>query len=181
MNEEELEKAHKKQNVNNGLLVSHKTLIKELNKAAEDLSPMKKEFCHAMLTAESQTAAAITAGYSPQSAKSKASQLLVEPAVQHYLGLLGLMRSQVVALDTKQIQSLQLKQYYECVSEGNLKEANVALNQLAKMSGVYDNSALAKAPSAKEVAQMPDKEKDNEVNEMAELLKLVEERKESGT
>lgn len=153
----------------NGLLTDKKHLIEKCRLAVENLSAQQREFCHAMLTAESQTAAAITAGYAEKSARSKASQLMMMPEVQEYIGLLGLLRSQAQAIDATEIISLQLRTYYEAMELGDIKAANTALDQLAKMNGLYNR--LGSAPmSAKELKNKPKDEQESEIADMISIL-----------
>lgn len=169
------------QGFNNGLIRDPKVLQEKAKRVSAALSPQQREFCHAMLTAESQTAAAIAAGYSPQSARSKASQLLILPEVQEYLGILALMRAQAAAIDAAQIIALQLQTYYEARDKDNLTAANVALDQLAKMSGLYKplgNSKLAtELPTAKEFKEMSKDERNDELEEMMNILNETAQRK----
>jgi phage terminase small subunit len=169
----------KKEGFQNGLLTDPSKLAEEARKAAMDLNDIQREFCHAMLTAENQTAAAITAGYSPKSARSWASQLMRMEKIQHYIGLLCLLRSQTIAVDSSEIMSMMLRNYYLAVENGKLKEANEAVKMLADVNGMF-NRNQPKLPSAKEVAKIKSTAKDNnDIEEMTNLLTDVANRKQT--
>ena len=177
MNKDDMEKELENVDMNNGLFRNPKKIVEEMNDLLQSMSPMKREFCHAMQTAESGKAAAISAGYSPNSASCKASQLLTEPAIQRYIGLLGLLRAQVTAMDSREVMSLQLAHYYRCVEEGDLKESNKALDQLAKMTGSYTGGVDSRSvPNAKEIGGLTEEDKEQTAEDMLDLLKVVQER-----
>ena len=177
MDKEELEEKTGKEDLNNGLFRNPKKLIEEMNEVLHNMSPMKREFCHAMQTAESGKAAAIVAGYAPNSAAVKASNLLTEPAIQRYIGLLGLLRAQATALDAREVVSMQLSLYYRCLDEGDIKEANKALDQLAKMTGMYNAKVDPRInPNPKEIGKAGSEEKENITENMIDLLQTVQTR-----
>lgn len=182
MDQEEMEKKLEDVEVNNGLFRNPKRIVEEMNELLTNMSNMKREFCHAMQTAESGKAAAIAAGYSPNTASAKASQLLSEPAIQRYIGLLGLLRAQVTAMDAREVVSMQLSVYYRCVEEGDMKEANKALDQLAKMTGAYTGGVDSRSvPSPKEIGAGSSSEKEETADSMIDLLQVVSERSEKST
>lgn len=179
MDQDELDKKSRDYDVNNGLYRNPKRLVEEMNDILATMNPMKREFCHAMQTAESAKAAAIAAGYSPNSASSKGSQLLSEPAVQRYIGLLGLLRAQVTALDAREVVSMQLSLYYRCVEEGDLKEANKALDQIARMTGAYGGTDSRTKMNPKEIGGLSKEDKEDAADDMLALLQVVENRVEN--
>lgn len=173
----DIEEEFKNSGFNNGILRDPKKLIQKAKEAATELNQQQREFCHAMLTAESQAAAALAAGYAPSSARITASRLLTIPAVQEYIGILGVLRSQATAIDATEIVSLQLKTYYEATEAGDYKAANTALDQLAKMSGIYNR--VGKLPSPKEIKNQTKAEAIDEITKMTELLNSATNRKQT--
>lgn len=170
-----IEEEFKDAGFNNGVLRDPKKLIKKANEIATELTERKKEFCHAMLTAESATAAALAAGYAPKSARITASQLLTEPLIQEYIGILSLLRAQAKAIDATEIISLQLKTYYDAVQAGDLKAANTALDQLAKMNGLYNRTL--KMPNPREMKESTRAEEIDEITKMSQILNTAANRK----
>ena len=143
-------------------------LIKRSAQLAQELSQMKRQFAEAMLVCDTQTEAAIRAGYSKASARVKGSELMAEPDVIEYIQTLQSLNEIGAMLDNQAVIRLQYQVYERAVQADDLKAQNTALDQLAKMIGTYSGKTAGRKD---ETSETPKTKKETE--NIMDLLKDI--------
>jgi phage terminase small subunit len=158
----------------NSILKDRKRMVDQTAMAASEITPQMREFCEAYLWCDTATAAAVHAGYSKNTATVKASKLLDDERVQEYIKCLQAMREVTSALTSQSLIRLQLALHDKAIESDDLKAANTALDQLAKMLGTYNSTKGKIAAQGNDTNGEPitkDKQED-----MIDLVKSIEER-----
>ena len=161
----------------NSILKDREILTKRIAELAAELTPQMREFCEASLWCETATAAAIHAGYSKQIARIRASKLMADERIVNYIEALQEMREIVSALDHQSVIRMQLAVHDKAMKNGDLKAANTALDQLAKMIGTYNSTKKSMSDKNNSDSRI---NKDQQA-EMLDLVTKIEERSKSNS
>lgn len=160
----------------NSTIMDKNRLLHRAKELALELKPQMREFCEAIASNrfDTNTAAAVHAGYAENTARIKASGLLSREDVQEYIQILRSIREITSAIDDQTIVRMQLTVYDDAMAKGDLKAANTAVDQLAKMHQLYKNTTAGsnhggKIADQKKTQDAFDKSKEN----MAEIMDLA--------